>query len=347
MASRLSSHVLAASLYGRAYNMTCGAEARPIAPRRRVDGHYTLCEECGRLRADCNVVSIGIGEDWHFESWLAQRGCSVHAFDPTIRSRAKHSAYAALAALHRKRITFHFAGLGADLNRSICKVKDVGDVPCRAFQRAFGKASRLGTSARNLSRAKRDREHPWVGRKMAVRTWFNSYGTVAGDRLLPLHALLRMASVDERRLDVLKIDCEGCEWDAFDDLVGAHPQLLGRVDQIIIELHLRLQFQLNGMEQLERLLSHLLLDHGFRIFRAVPNAGVSKAISHTQAPASLTAAGFETGKYATVELSLARPPGRCSPLVDERAAEHVRAHKGWWWRLAAGFRRRALAFLTL
>ena len=143
---------------------------------------------------------------------------------------------------------------------------------------------------------------------MAVQTTFAKYGDIAGDRLYPLDVLLRKASVPESaRINVLKIDCEGCEWDAFDHLVRVSPQLLARVEQLVLELHLRVQFMLTGMAQLERLLRHLYLDHGFRVFRSEPSSGFVGALSHTQAPADLIASGFETTRWVAVELSLMRP----------------------------------------
>jgi hypothetical protein len=38
-------------------------------------------------------------------------------------------------------------------------------------------------------------------------------------------------------VDIVKIDCEGCEWGVFEDLAANHPDLLSRVGQLAIELH--------------------------------------------------------------------------------------------------------------
>ena len=117
-----------------------------------------------------------------------------------------------------------------------------------------------------------------------------------------------MASIsDSDRVDVLKIDCEGCEWDAFADLARAHPQLLARVDQIVLELHMRVQFQFKSMDQLERLFRHLFIEHGFRVFNAAPSSGFVGALRHSVAPPDLAAAGFDTNRWVAVELSLMRP----------------------------------------
>lgn len=140
-------------------------------------------------------------------------------------------------------------------------------------------------------------------------THFWKYGLIAGDRLLPLEGLLSTASLtdESERINVLKIDCEGCEWDAFDDLVRTNPRLLSRVDQIVLELHLRVQFMLTSVRQLERLMRHLLIDHGFRVLWADPVAGFKGTLSHSQAPRDLEEAGWQTQKYVAVEMSLMRP----------------------------------------
>ena len=39
------------------------------------------------------------------------------------------------------------------------------------------------------------------------------------------------------RVDVLKIDCEGCEWGVFEDVATNHPGILSRIGQLAIELH--------------------------------------------------------------------------------------------------------------
>jgi hypothetical protein len=295
---RLPARELAASLYGHAFNFTCQNVSRRTRSSRwrRTDGDYPLCQ-CGsnvKRSRECNIVSVGIGEDWHFEHWQSSLGCNIHAFDPTIRLRARHESFANNSRKRGKQIHFHFAGLGGG-NASLCKIYNVKElVPCSEFAKA-----------RERQKAESQR-----GRRLSVGTYFRHYGTIDGERLFPLDGLLQMARLGrQHRVDVLKIDCEGCEWDAFAELQRSSPQLLARVDQLIVELHLRTQFQLHGMDQLERLLRHLFVDHGFRIFRAKPEPGVPTALSHTNAPPGLADAGFETNKFVATELSLMRPCG--------------------------------------
>ena len=60
--------------------------------------------------------------------------------------------------------------------------------------------------------------------------------------ILPLSALTeRTRSTASKRatpiVDVLKIDCEGCEWTAFAEVARRAPNLLSRVRTILLEVH--------------------------------------------------------------------------------------------------------------
>lgn len=109
------------------------------------------------------------------------------------------------------------------------------------------------------------------------------------------------------RLSLALLRTHSCEWDAFSDVVKSDPRLLDRVDQLVLELHLRSQLQMPGLPALASLMQHLLVDHGFRVFSSRSHKGFRGALSHTQAPSDLTAAGFNTKKYIAVELSFMRP----------------------------------------
>ena len=52
-----------------------------------MDGHKYVCmdELMSDIRNDeCLVYSFGIGGDWTFEDTMADFGCTVYAYDPTI-----------------------------------------------------------------------------------------------------------------------------------------------------------------------------------------------------------------------------------------------------------------------
>eukprot|EP00854_Cymbomonas_tetramitiformis_P021363 gene21363-25677_t len=50
------------------------------------------------------------------------------------------------------------------------------------------------------------------------------------------------------RIDVLKIDCEGCELSVFENLRRAAPQVLDDVGQILVEFHVSTTLGMNSPE---------------------------------------------------------------------------------------------------
>jgi len=164
------------------------------------------------------VVSIGIGGVWDFEEHAAQRGCEVHAFDPTIALRATHERFVQNYA----NIHFHYVGLG--------------DTRIYRGGYTMGGAPDLSEVAH-------------------------------------LPELLERAGAAARRVDILKIDCEGCEWREFKHLKERAPQTLCSVEQLLIELHVSSTLQLSDADQLIVLAEHLFVDHGFHIFQHHLNWG--------------------------------------------------------------------------
>jgi len=67
---------------------------------------------------------------------------------------------------------------------------------------------------------------------------FDRVGLAPADVLPALLSLpAMMAALGHDRVDLLKVDCDGCEWTAFCEL--ARGGALARVDQVLIELHFR------------------------------------------------------------------------------------------------------------
>ena len=58
---------------------------------------------------------------------------------------------------------------------------------------------------------------------------------------MSLDRIMHRLGHEGRRLTVLKVDCEGCEWDAFHHIAMHAPTLIERIDAVYIELHLALQ----------------------------------------------------------------------------------------------------------
>ena len=95
-----------------------------------------------------------------------------------------------------------------------------------------------------------------------------SYGAVSSGRLKPLDELFAIARQGRLRqaVDVLKIDCEGCEWGAFADAAKRTPILLACVQHLLLEIHVTPRYGLKHVAQFNRLMGHTIDDHGFRLF---------------------------------------------------------------------------------
>lgn len=226
-----------------------------------------------QLPEPCLIVTIGIGNQWLLEDTLANAGCVVHAFDPTI---GLHSAHA-IHAHARAREYFYFLGLGEPSTASATNGSKLGD----------------------------------------------GYGKVNTSRLLPLDRLLDVATIGRTHaaVDVLKIDCEGCEWEAFERIARLQPSLLSSVRVLLLELHLLPELGLQEGAQLTRLLHHLVHDHGFELYRRTFNAGFRE--HRNRVPAELISAGLP-GFPCCVELHLVRP----RDLLRREQPKHLRCHFG-------------------
>ena len=171
-------------------------------------------------------------------------------------------------------------------------------------------------------RASRIRFHfAGLGRAGTRSSAPNDYGSLGGP-IYPLRELLRIANItDHRTIDVLRLDCEGCEWASFHQLQQHDATLLSRVRQLLVELHFGAKTMRPPVDaELRAFLQHVVADHGFATFKWTPNAGnVKKPINFTSALVRSLALSPQLCCY---ELHMQRllpalPPARHSqPSVD-------------------------------
>ena len=133
------------------------------------------------------------------------------------------------------------------------------------------------------------------------------YGALGGE-VLPLDELAALLGhAGRRRLSMLKVDCEGCEWESFDDAARRAPELLDGLCAIVMEVHVSSTLQMGTDAQvrlLARFWQNLVLDRGFRFFFLHRNSGNPAA--HHQLHPVLKELGFSPVVPA-YEIGLYRP----------------------------------------
>jgi len=234
-------------------------DAMTATKRRCHDDALPLCEPLlfGKERdpsGGCLVYSFGIGGEWSFEEYAAQR-CEVHAFDPTTRLRRQHMAH---VARHGKNIVFHYQGLGLANGGSAASLKS------------------------------------------------NVYGALGG-KIMPLDALMETNGHTGRNIDLLKIDCEGCEWEAFLDISERTPHLLKNVNTIVLEIHVSTELQMGSDIALLRMAKfwrQYIVEAGFRVWYIHRNTGSPSGRDNNVHPL-LVALGLEE-RVCCFELGLHR-----------------------------------------
>ena len=102
----------------------------------------------------------------------------------------------------------------------------------------------------------------------------SAYGALAPSSLRPLRDLVRANPPGERRIDVLTIDCEGCEWAALEQVWRAgDASLLREVRLLLLEVHLSPTMVAPSPQQFANLFSFLLDELRFRLWFLRSNDG--------------------------------------------------------------------------
>lgn len=101
------------------------------------------------------------------------------------------------------------------------------------------------------------------------------YGEYSG-RMMALDDIMSLLGHSNRKIDVLKIDCEGCEWAALHDIATRSPHLLDNVCNIYIEVHISTTLGMNSIEQIHlmgKFYDEYIKKHGFRLWYRHTSAG--------------------------------------------------------------------------
>jgi hypothetical protein len=102
---------------------------------------------------------------------------------------------------------------------------------------------------------------------------------VYGSVIHPLHTLDKIVTMlghSARTIDILKIDCEGCEWDAFAYLAQHSPGTLSQVRMLDIEVHFVRERNVKSAKDVLKIATfyeHVVDSQGFRPYYVHLNQG--------------------------------------------------------------------------
>ena len=187
------------------------------------------CADFWPTARPCNAFVVGVGNNFKFSRYATARGCSAHAWDPTLELRARHQAGARMADRAAKQrdktlgVSFHFAGLHGAEN---------------------------GTSSHN------------------------SYGSIDAAHMLRLDEMVSLVGGHGGPLRVLTVDCEGCEWSAFEQLAAAKDSTaLASVELLLVELHVSPTMVAPTLAQFVAFFDYILHTLGFKLWSLRSNDG--------------------------------------------------------------------------
>lgn len=188
------------ALLGGVISCSCGK-------RCAMDGSKLVCLDPDVMPPprSCIALNFGIGYDFSFDQALANYGCRVFALDPT-NSNVTDRVYQ------------------ANLTHSLPTSRPRGQGRSLAPPKGNIHALNIGLS---------DKDYALVlnltGDGLRYRSNKATY--------LTYRSILRL--LDNPRVDLLKIDIEGKEWDVFWEILSSRdaPKLLQHVRQILMEVH--------------------------------------------------------------------------------------------------------------
>ncbi|EPQ18633.1 hypothetical protein D623_10034654 [Myotis brandtii] len=187
----------------------------------------------------CRLYSLGLGsDDTQFEVSMANNGCEVHRFDPSVKSAH---------ILENQRLWYHRLSI------------DWRDPhPAVAALKPHSNTRKLGTILNEFGHHK-VLPDTWLGEwKLAEveKKTISVYGLVYKE-LWPARGHLRVNAVGvksqeveeegKRKIDVLKADLESAEWKVLENLILE--DVLEQIGQLVFEIHLHWPgFEVSGSD---------------------------------------------------------------------------------------------------
>ena len=188
--------------------------------------------------SSCLAISIGIGDEWSFED-NAVGGIKGARQPPTACEVHAYDATRDLREKHASHAVLHKEGSHLHFHYGGLRGE---------LMAAGGGGGGGGGDTRN------------------------TYGTIDSAMLHTLGELL-VRDAGGAAPDILKVDCEGCEWGAFTQIASASPALMGKTRLLLLELHVSTMMVPPTPEQFVRFFDFLMSELGFKLWYVRNNRG--------------------------------------------------------------------------
>lgn len=170
----------------------------------------------------------------------------------------------------------------------------------------------------------------WGLRGTNLEEWSHPvYGDTIGE-LLTFPEILERCKHNLRSNIILKIDCEGCEWESL-SLLSKYPDILAKIQQINIELHFTTTLRVNSTRILRhiQLFHEIITEHGFLPWYIFPQGGSKSDRVHLKEIREL---GFPDN-LCCFEIGFLRKPTEAlnRPNIMQDRIKLYRPQSFWKW----------------